>query len=200
MGLLVEMKYSSSGTICLESELLRTMRSASQARKKVSDIFQLLQDSLFRYLVRILDDRAEAEDVLQEAFLRLYQCLQRGRLIEDVRPWLFRVAHNLAVDRFRKKNPTDLVDDDTWRLIRDRESDPSPNAEQKLLEQEKRQRIEIAFTRLAPRERYCLELRAEGLCYREIAEVLGIRTPTLVSLLGRVTTKMASEIYDENMA
>ncbi|MGH9428786.1 MAG: RNA polymerase sigma factor, partial [Terriglobia bacterium] len=49
------------------------MQSASDVKQKVSEVFELLQDSVFRYLVRVLDDPSEAEDVMQETFIRLYR-------------------------------------------------------------------------------------------------------------------------------
>jgi RNA polymerase sigma-70 factor (ECF subfamily) len=73
------------------------MQSASDVKQKVSEVFELLHPSVFRYLVRVLDDPSEAEDLMQEAFVQLYRALHRGQVIGDVRPWIFRVAHNLAL-------------------------------------------------------------------------------------------------------
>jgi RNA polymerase sigma-70 factor (ECF subfamily) len=171
------------------------MQSPSDVKQKVSDVFELLQDSIFRYLVRVLDDPSEAEDVLQETFIRLYRTLHKGQVIEDVRPWIFRVAHNLVLYRFRKKTPVELLDPAGWDLVSQQNRDCAPSAEQKVLEKEQEERFEAALARLSPQEKYCLELRAEGLSYREIAQVLDMKPPTLVSFLGRVIKKLKSETY-----
>jgi len=191
----VESRVGSVSEIWLNRELLRRMQSASDVKQKVSEVFELLQNSVFRYLVRVLDDPSEAEDVMQETFIRLYRALHKGQVIEDVRPWIFRVAHNLVLYRFRKKSPVELLDPAGWDLLKEQSRDPSASAEQRVLEKEQQARFEVALSRLSPQEKYCLELRAEGLTYREIAQVLEMKAPTLVSFLGRVIKKLKSETY-----
>jgi RNA polymerase sigma-70 factor (ECF subfamily) len=188
----VESRSSSVSDVWLSRELLRTMQSASDVKQKVSEVFELLHAAVFRYLVRVLDDPSEAEDLMQEAFVQLYRALHKGQVIGDVRPWLFRVAHNLVLYRFRKKNPVELLDSVSWNLLSEQSQDPSPSVEQDLLEREQQVRFEAALARLSAQERYCLELRAEGLSYREIAQVLEMKAPTLVSFLGRVIKKLKS--------
>jgi RNA polymerase sigma-70 factor, ECF subfamily len=188
----VESRFSSVSEVLLSRELLRTMQSASDVKQKVSEVFELLHASVFRYLVRVLDDPSEAEDLMQEAFVQLYRVLHKGQVIGDVRPWIFRVAHNLALYRFRRKSPVELLDPVSWSLLSEQSQDPSPSVEQDLLEREQQVRFEAALARLSPQERYCLELRAEGLSYREIAQVLEMKPPTLVSFLGRVIKKLKS--------
>jgi RNA polymerase sigma-70 factor (ECF subfamily) len=80
----------------------------------------------------------------------------------------------------------------SWSLLSEQSQDPSPSVEQDLLEREQQVRFEAALARLSPQERYCLELRAEGLSYREIAQVLEMKPPTLISFLGRVIKKLKS--------
>ena len=191
----MESRVGSVSEIWLNRELLRRMQSASDVKQKVSEVFELLQNSVFRYLVRVLDDPSEAEDVMQETFIRLYRALHKGQVIEDVRPWIFRVAHNLVLYRFRKKSPVELLDPAGWDLLKEQSRDPSASAEQRVLEKEQQARFEVALSRLSPQEKYCLELRAEGLTYREIAQVLEMKAPTLVSFLGRVIKKLKSETY-----
>jgi RNA polymerase sigma-70 factor, ECF subfamily len=193
-GVAVESRVGSVSEIWLNRELLRRMQGASDVKEKVSEVFELLKDSVFRYLVRVLDDPSEAEDVMQETFIRLYRALHKGQVIEDVRPWIFRVAHNLVLYRFRKKSPVELLDPAGWDLLKE-QRDPSASAEQRVLEKEQQARFEVALARLSPQEKYCLELRAEGLSYREIAQVLEMKAPTLVSFLGRVIKKLKSETY-----
>jgi RNA polymerase sigma-70 factor (ECF subfamily) len=170
------------------------MQSASDVKQKVSEVFELLQDSVFRYLVRVLDDPSEAEDVMQETFIRLYRALHKGQVIEDVRPWIFRVAHNLVLYRFRKKSPVELLDPAGWDLLKE-QARSFGQCRTKGIGKRTTGRFEVALARLSPQEKYCLELRAEGLSYREIAQVLEMKAPTLVSFLGRVIKKLKSETY-----
>jgi len=187
----VNEKHSASGELCFEHELLLTMRSASSVRRKVTATFELLRDPVHRYLYRVLGDAEEAEDLTQEAFLRLYSHLEKGRAVANVRAWIFQVAHNLAFDQQRSKSR------EPWRSeALEQHQDPAPDAEERLMEQERRARLQSALGRLSPQEKECLELRAEGLTYREIAGIMGMRLPTLVSFLGRVTKKIIRETHD----
>jgi hypothetical protein len=86
-----------------ELELSFTAGNRSALRQKVTQVFELLRDPVYRYLFRVLDNRDEAEDLTQEVFLRLYAHLQKGNPVANVRAWVFRVAHNLAIDQQRKK-------------------------------------------------------------------------------------------------
>jgi len=185
-------KHCLAGELWLDQQLLRTMESASSLKQKVSEIFDLLRDRVYRYLFRILGDPGEAEDLTQECFLRLYICLHKGQVVKNVRAWIFRVAHNLAINQQKRNVPLDPVDPD----VLDLNKDLSPNAEQKALAKEKHKRLQAYLVRLSVQERQCLELRAEGLCYREIAKVMGMHSPTVVSFLGRVIRNIVREIHD----
>jgi len=187
----VEEKHSMTAELCFEQELRGAMQDASSLRQKVSAAFELLRDPVHRYLYRVLGDAEEAEDLTQEAFMRLYSSLQKGRAVGNVRAWIFRVAHNLAFDQKKNKSR------EPWSSeALEQHQDPAPDAERKVMEQEKRARLQAALGRLSPQEKECLELRAEGLSYREIAGIMGMRLPTLVSFLGRVTKKIMRETYE----
>jgi RNA polymerase sigma-70 factor, ECF subfamily len=161
--------------------------------QQVREAFADLREPVFRYLFSTLGNRADAEDITQETFTRLFYRVSEGDRIENFRAWVFRVAHNLAVDdrKSARHAVTDplLADAGAWRS-------PEAGAEADMLERERieqrRTWIENALRRLSPKERQCLELRAEGLRYREIAEVLGIQVPTVQTFLTRAIAKMAA--------
>ncbi len=144
--------------------------------------------SVERYACAMLHDRAEAEDIAQECFVRLMQTLQRGIRVERPLPWLMRVAHNLALDAIARR-PREVM-----LGLREIESisDPVPDPEAALLELDRRSRVQQALTSLSAQELRCWTLRAEGLRYREIAEVLGIRSGTVSTFLVRAAEKLSS--------
>lgn len=76
------------------------------------------------------------------------------------------MAHNLAVDR-QRRNTTEAFDFTGAKALRDLNQDPAPNAGQKVIEQERQKKFHAALAQLSPQERRCLDLRAEGLAYRE---------------------------------
>jgi RNA polymerase sigma-70 factor (ECF subfamily) len=176
----------------LELELSLATPNRSLLRQRVTQVFELLRDPVYRYLFRVLDSRDEAEDMTQEVFLRLYAHLHKGYAVANVRAWVFRVAHNLAIDQ-QRKNRFELMD-----LSAQMEAcDPAPGADQKVLNDEQDKRLGQALASLSNEERHCLELRAEGLSYREIADILEMRMPTLVKHMGRIIKKLVRETaYD----
>lgn len=186
------------GELCvdIDGKLLREMWGNQKIWRKVAEIFELLRDPVYRYLVGMLGDPAEAEDLVQDAFLRLYVHLCDGQHVGNVRAWTYRVAHNLALDHLRRNDHVELLDAVVWDRICEKEKHRVPDAELCLLEKERRELFQKAVERLSPQERSCLSLKAEGLTYREIGEVLGLRISTVATFVERGIKKLLSENND----
>lgn len=171
----------------------REARSSALLRQGISEVFLELRAPVYRYLLAIVEP-AEAEDATQEAFLRLFSKLQDGRRIDNVRSWLFQTAHNLAIDRCRASAREEHSDDCAWRRIEEELTESGPDAQHLFIEKERRTRLRDALCLLTPQERRSMELRAEGLRYREIAEVLGVRISTVQNYLARGIQKVMRTI------
>ena len=161
--------------------------------KKVAAYFEQWRDPVNRYVVAAFGDPMEAEEITQEAFLQLYRQLHSGQSITNVRAWVFRTAHNLAVNRIKSQQFIELLNEDSWEELRGSVVDTASNPEQRLLELEKFGRLRIAIARLTPPERQCLHLRTKGLRYREIADILNVGTTTVADTLNRVIGKLTQE-------
>ena len=166
------------------------LRLSGQLEAKVTELFNMLHRPVLRYVLAILGDRGTAEDVTQDVFLRLYVSLRRGEDIVHIRAWVFQVAYRLTMDVIRATRNVEFVEDDVAILVFDRMPDTSANPEENLLENEQRDGLLAAFHRLSPQERNCLNLRAEGLSYGEIASVLGIRSSSVGNFLARGICKI----------
>jgi len=164
--------------------------------QKVTGYFEQWREPVYRYVVAAFGNSAQAEDVTQEAFLQLYRCLHAGQSIENVRAWVFRVAHNLAVNQIKSQQFITLLDDETWEEVRRLYKDTSPTPEQMLIQQEKFDRLRVAVASLTAPERQCLHLRTNGLRYREIADILDLSATTVAETLYRVIDKLAKENYE----
>ncbi|MEM9853852.1 MAG: sigma-70 family RNA polymerase sigma factor, partial [Pseudomonadota bacterium] len=118
---------------------------------------------------RMLNDRAEAEDVTQEALIRLWKIAPEWRQGEaKVTTWLYRVTANLCTDRLRKVRHSDIEDAPEI-------ADGAASAEQILIAQARAQALNGALARLPERQRQAVLLRhIEGLQNPEIAEVMDI--------------------------
>lgn len=145
-----------------------------------------------RYAYAIVRCSYEAEDVAQEAFVRLIQTLERGQELEAPLPWLLRVAHNVAVSRVSGTASLHPFDECQEAALADRQ----PNPEEAACAKQRRDWLQEALSRLSPQELRCWTLRAEGLRYREIAEILEIRTGTVATLLVRAAEKLSAACPD----
>jgi RNA polymerase sigma-70 factor (ECF subfamily) len=158
--------------------------------REATTLFGELRKPLLRYLACLGLSSDEAQDVVQDAFLRLHRHLHAGGSQENIRSWLFRVAHNQARNHqasYYRRFSDPLEPDTTGQLLD--ESTP----ERTLLEKEKFRRLGAAIRTLGRSERECLLLRASGLRYREIGEVLGIATSTVADTVDRAIKKLAEK-------
>jgi RNA polymerase sigma-70 factor, ECF subfamily len=158
---------------------------------EVTTLYRDLREPLLRYLVCLGLTSDEAQDVVQDTFLSLHRHLSSGAPQDNIRGWVFRVAHNLARNRQgsydrRFGAPLDLEID----AILD-EATP----ERMVLEKEKLRRLAKAIALLADSERECLLLRAAGLRYREIGEALGIPTSTVGDTVERAIRKLTEQCH-----
>lgn len=185
--------FAASREFPLDVELAPIMREISAVKQQVTTIFEILRDPVYRYLFRVLGNPQQAEDLTQEVFLRLYVYLHKGQTVNNIRAWVFRVAQNLAVDQQRRKLQFEGMDPTGTHDA----CDPSPGAEQQVLAEEQRARLQQAWATLSLQEKHCLELRAEGLSYKEMADILEMRMPTVVKYFGRIIKKLRKEATND---
>jgi RNA polymerase sigma-70 factor (ECF subfamily) len=158
---------------------------------EVVQLYDELRTRLFRYLLGFGLPAQDSEEVVQEVFLALYQHLQQGKSRQNLRGWIFRVAHNLGLKR---------------RLARAREKahvtaseegpaaawpDPAENPEEQLLSSQRQKRLQAVLRALPEQDQWCLSLRAEGLRYREIAEILDLSLASVSASLVRSLARLS---------
>lgn len=181
-------------TMALGPKELAAAHQASELERKISELFALFRLPVYRYLLGVVGHRDDAEEISQEVFLSLYSYLRKGSRVDNYRAWVFRVAHNMAINHQKRANPIESVEEAQWMRLCESRKDPAGNGEEMLLAKEKRKRVLKAMTLLSPQERHCLNLRAEGLSFREIGEVLAIRISTVETFIDRGIKKIAREI------
>jgi RNA polymerase sigma factor (sigma-70 family) len=142
------------------------------------DFFLRECDGLARYVYRIVRDTADAQDVVQEAFLRFYRLRATEERRGSDRGLLYRLARNLAIDTLRERNRVGLLSIDVVSM-------PSGSPEDVLVVKEQRELCQQALSLLSQREQECLSLRYAGLSYADIASVLNLNPHSVGQVLAR---------------
>jgi RNA polymerase sigma-70 factor, ECF subfamily len=151
-----------------------------------NDLVRLYQDSLFALVVRMVPDRDQASDAVQEAFFSAFRNLASFRG-GSVKSWLNRICVNAAMDtqRLRKRRPSQPypeLEDETWQPKAGDEVDP----ERIAVNAERSRAIATAMTRITDDQRTAIVLYdVEGYDYAEIAEMTGVSLGTVKSRIHR---------------
>lgn len=148
-------------------------------------IFDGHYPAICRLVTGVLGNHAAAEDVVQEAFLKLYQSPPQE--LTNIRGWLSRVANNIAYNYLRGEKS---------RCHREAAIDHLPPAgepEAEILKSEGAAIVRQVLSLLPERERSLLLLKSSGLNYTEIARLLGIKESSVGTLLGRARQKFKAE-------
>lgn len=172
-----------------DETLLRRFSTGDQAAALV--LTRRLTPRVLALATRMLRDAAEAEDVAQEAMLRLWRAAPEWR-DGEAKPstWLHRVAANLCIDRLRKRKRAGPPLEDV-----DEPADPQPGAEARLDAGDRAAAVRAALARLPDRQRRAVALRHfDGLGNPEIAAAIGVTVEAVESLLVRARRSLARDI------
>jgi len=151
---------------------------------EIIQLFDHLRDGLLRYVVSLGLGPHDAEDVIQEVFLSLFRHLRLGRSRANLRGWVFRVAHNLAL-KHRQRAQRRQANGAAAEEALENHVDPAANPEEQLTKNQQQRHLLLAVAALSEPDQLCLRLRAEGLRYREIADVLDISLGAVAKSLAR---------------
>lgn len=168
------------------------------------ELVENYQHRLVGVLHHVVGRSDEAEDLAQEVFLRIYRARKKYRPRSKFATWLFTIANNLALNalRLRQRKPAvplnvrdsgPLGPRPAEQLVRDKEGAPSQHIQQ----QELVDVIQRALGNLNERQRMAVILnKFEDMNYLEIAEVMGLTTQAVKSLLSRARTNLRQELQD----
>ncbi len=171
---------------------------ADPAVTRFDEVFRSCYGSLYALAYRLLGDRHEAEDVLQEVFLKLAGAPVLARPDEEVRAWLRRVCLNAGANRLRGRRRSSEHLQLVGRLteVADADAgDDDPLAG--VLRHERQQSVRRALAALPERQRACLLLRQSGYSYAEIAATLDIAIGSVGVLLARAERTFRDTYHDQ---
>ncbi len=132
-GFKIGISPHSEGEVCLQMEETGSRSPSVTIEDKITGLFTALRGSIHSYLVAVFGfvTAAEAEDITQDAFLQLHRMMQKGNVIENPRAWLFRVAHNRAINRLKTQSFIAPLDDAGWEDVAARLPDTAATPEQR---------------------------------------------------------------------
>lgn len=138
-------------------------------REAFGDLYEHYLPAIYRYVFYRIGEVGEAEDLTETVFVKAWEAMERYRPTEaPFGAWLYRIAHNLIVDRHRAQKPVDPLDE---RVVEARpEADPAAQAEAR----EAASALAQALRQLEPAQQEVLALRfVNGLSHAETATIMG---------------------------
>ncbi len=144
------------------------------------------RDKIFGFIYSKVRNQELTEDLFQDTLFKIVRTLNRGKYIEEGKflPWVIRIAHNLIIDHYRKKNKQKNVYDTDEFSMFDILSDKTLDAEKQMIRQQMIEKIKILIELIPEEQKEVLKLRMyEELSFQEISEKTGVSINTA---LGRM--------------
>lgn len=159
-------------------------RMAAGDKNALAELYNEAKKPVFGFALSILKNTEDAEDVLQETFIRVWRgaagYVPRGKPMA----WLLTVTRNLALSRLRERARVADIPEETWQLFY--VESPAVTHEDRLV-------LQAAMTALSESERQVVTLHAlTGLKHAEIAEIMGLPLSTVLSKYSRARGKLES--------
>ena len=184
------------GTERDDRDAILAYRIRSGDREAVGELYDRYAGIAMAVAVRVLRDRGAAEDVVHDAFVAVWQKIDRFDVAQgSLRSWLLTIARNRAIDRLRRARPAEAVEDlDGRSLLR---STPNPTWDAAIASLDRRALVAAVAT-LPAEQREAVELAYfEGLTYREVAVRVGIPPGTASGRLRLALVKLRQALAPE---
>jgi RNA polymerase sigma-70 factor (ECF subfamily) len=180
-------RWALSRVILCEIRRLMQVRMTNQAQSAVDAAFEHLfreyQRPIYNYLCRLVGDRARAEELAQQVFVKAYQALPRLPADANFRAWLYRIATNAGVDHRRRRRLLQWLP----LLERDAYTSGGQGLERRFTQHDA---VQKALGQLSPADRAVLVLfGAEGYSTAEIGEMIGASQGAVKTRLCRARAK-----------
>jgi len=154
-------------------------------------IYQTLYPLLFRYIYRLTKNEESANDICQEAFLKLYTETSEGKKIEFIKSWLFKCATNNFLNNIKREQ---IITFEPYSIKS--EALEIQNPEEKYIKTERLRHLEYAINKLKDNEKQLIYLYQEEFSYAEISEITGIKLTSIGKTLSRTIKKVSTQLQN----
>lgn len=183
-----------------DSELVEIVRNSDQ--EKYGEIIERYQGKLFAYLFRLIGSRDEAQDILQDVFLKAYRNLQSYDTSRKFSSWVYRIAHNEAVNFIKRKSLKRFIPWEDIAATKDKLDMASfeDGADKAWLRKEIGEEVNLALDKMPFKYKQVLVLRYfSDKSYEEISEILGKPMNTVGTLISRAKQKLSQELKGQDL-
>jgi RNA polymerase sigma-70 factor, ECF subfamily len=178
-----------------DNDLIEIVRKNDPER--YAEIIERYQGKLFAYLYRLVGSREEAEDLLQDVFIKTYRNLYSYDVKRKFSSWIYRIAHNEAVNHIKRKSLKRFIPWENITATKDKleMSSSEEGADNVWIRKEANREVDEAINRLPFKYKQVLILRYySDKSYEEISEILGKPINTVGTLINRAKKKMSLEL------
>lgn len=176
-----------------EQILLSKLKEGDE--RAFEQIYQLYSERIYGRLIRLLKDEEQANSILQDVFLRIWERKAQIDVDKTFKAYLYKVAENFVYDYFRK-----LARDKKMQVrLREVVSEYYKHTEEDIFKKENEMLIEEAIQLLPPQRQRVFQLcRIEGKSYEEVSQLLGISTSTVSNHLVKGTKSVRNYVLSAN--
>lgn len=171
---------------------------ATAAARRFNALIEPHLEAVYRAAFRMVRNKADAEDLVQETCIRAIQQLANLNESKSVKSWLLSVMHNLFVDGARRAQRSPIISGHDKEHVES--ASPSANPEELAIIMQREERLHDAWARLDRSQQILLALRAEEYSTTEIAQITGIPIDALYARLYRARLKLAEHLNDKPLA
>jgi RNA polymerase sigma-70 factor (ECF subfamily) len=184
-----------------DAELITSYRNGNESA--FSELLERYSSKVYTTILLIVKDRYKAEDLMQECFMKAIDRMSRGVYNEEGKfgPWISRMAHNMAIDHFRKqkRNPTVILEDGSPVFNTMEFTEESIESVQ--IEKDRNIRLKELIQELPETQREVLIMRHySDLSFQEIAEETGVSINTALGRMRYALINLRKKVKQQNFA
>ena len=183
-----------------DRELIRAYRNGED--RAFETLLNRYQQGVFTKIHFVVRDEEIANDLFQDVWIKVVQILKTGRYVEEGKfgPWVMRIAHNAAIDHFRRNRKRRMVRPTDEFDIFDTLSNDAPSVEDRLVQEEILQELRLLIPSLPEEQQQVVQMRLEhNLSFKEIAEETDVSINTALGRMRYALINLRKMVEDQNL-